>query len=156
MNAPLTSNIERSADARVVRSAVGCSRRPTVGPRSLRPRWLLDEYQSMPWSAHVEALRHDRVKPFRQQLCEALRFHGASLAGSIMVRRLAGQIENASERREGLVIQSRRYLVGVRFRRPRYRGIVPMMPSGSKMSRLEYEQWRDLRTWDARAGLSGV
>jgi hypothetical protein len=73
-----------------------------------------------------------------------------------MVRRLAGQIENASERREGLVIQSRRYLVGVRFRRPRYRGIVPMMPSGSKMSRLEYEQWRDLRTWDARAGLSGV
>jgi hypothetical protein len=40
------------------------------------------------------------------------------------------------------------YVVGVRFRRRRYRGIAPMLASGSQMSRLEYEQWRDLHTWD--------
>jgi hypothetical protein len=40
------------------------------------------------------------------------------------------------------------YVVVVRFRRPRYRGIAPLLPVGSKMSRREYEVWRDAHTWD--------
>ena len=44
--------------------------------------------------------------------------------------------------------QTWRYVVVVRFRRPRYRGIAPLMASGSKMSRREYEEWRDVHTWD--------
>jgi hypothetical protein len=37
----------------------------------------------------------------------------------------------------------------MRFRRrPRYRGIVPVMAAGPKMSSREYEQWREAHSWD--------
>jgi hypothetical protein len=47
----------------------------------------------------------------------------------------------------------RLYGVLVRFRlfrsrRPRYRGIAPLLAPGVKMSRREYEEWRDANTWD--------
>jgi len=41
--------------------------------------------------------------------------------------------------------------MGIRLRfgrRPRYRGIAPLIAAGSKMSRREYEKWRDENTWD--------
>jgi hypothetical protein len=36
----------------------------------------------------------------------------------------------------------------LRFRKPRYRNLVPLMASGQRMSRREYEEWLDGHTWD--------
>jgi hypothetical protein len=40
----------------------------------------------------------------------------------------------------------------MRFPRSHYRGIAPLTAAGSKMSRREYERWRDAHTWDPSRG----
>lgn len=42
---------------------------------------------------------------------------------------------------------TQRYLASMRFRGPHYRGIAPLTAAGAKMSRREYEEWRDAHTW---------
>ena len=58
----------------------------------------------------------------------------------------------ADTRPPGARSRRQRQLAIMRFARPRYRRIAPLMAPGTKMSVREYEQWRDAHAWDPSRG----